>query len=262
MSKKQGTFLAALQRKGNVMKAVMLRDMRTRFFNHGLGFLLVIIWPLAHLFLIISVYTVFGRRAPFGGDLYVFFGSGLVPTLSFMYVSRQMVMSILANRPMLSFPAIKPTDILFGRALLETLGSFMMAAAVLTIFALMGTQVVPHDLGNAVAALCATIYLAISVGFLVSLVAVVFPPVATIYMLFVLVIYLSSGTLFVASYMPEQIMRYLAWNPVLHGVEWMRSAYFLGYPSQVLDKFYMLSFASVAMLAGLVIERLTRGLFR
>lgn len=244
------------------MMAVMLRDMRTRFFNHGLGYLVVVIWPLAHLMLIITLYTVMGRRAPFGDDLFVFFGSGLVPTLSFMYVSRQMVTSILMNRPMLSFPAIKPTDILFGRAVLEALGSFLMAGSVMLIFSLMGTQVVPHDIPQAVAALCATIYLAISVGFLVSLIAVVLPATAMIYMLFVLVIYLTSGTLFVPSLMPQQAISVLSWNPVLHGVEWMRAAYFLGYPTQVLDKFYMLSFASVAMLAGLVIERLTRGIFR
>jgi capsular polysaccharide transport system permease protein len=244
------------------MRAVMLRDMRTRFFNHGLGFLVVIIWPLAHLMLLIGIYTLFGRRAPFGDSLHIFFGTGLVPTLSFMYVSRQMVTSILANKPMLSFPAIKPTDILFGRAVLETLGSFMMAASVLVIFSLMGTQVVPYDVAGAVAALCATIYLAISVGFLVSLLAVVLPATAMIYFLIIVVVYLGSGTLFVASYLPQQVIQYLAWNPVLHGVEWMRAAYFLGYPTQVLDKTYMLSFASVSMFVGLIIERLTRGVFR
>jgi capsular polysaccharide transport system permease protein len=138
----------------------------------------------------------------------------------------------------------------------------MMAASVLVIFSLIGTQVVPYDVAGAVAALCATIYLAISVGFLVSLLAVVLPATAMIYFLIIVVVYLGSGTLFVASYLPQQVIQYLAWNPVLHGVEWMRAAYFLGYPTQVLDKTYMLSFASVSMFVGLIIERLTRGVFR
>jgi capsular polysaccharide transport system permease protein len=252
------TFKAAAIRKGNVMKAVMLRDMRTRFFDHGLGFLVVILWPLAHIFLLLTIYTLIGRGTPYGDSLMLFFGTGLVPTMAFMYVSRQMVTSIMANKPMLSFPSIKVTDIIFGRALLEVLGSFMMAAFVLVIFGLLGEPFIPIDIPNAIAALCATMLLAIGVGFLVSLAAAMFPPVALGYMLIVILVYILSGTLFVVSALPAPIVEVLAWNPVLHGVEWMRTAYYLDYPTQVIDKGYMLRFAACTLFLGLLIERYSR----
>jgi capsular polysaccharide transport system permease protein len=256
------TFRQALERAGNVMRAVILRDMRTRFFNHGLGFLLVIFWPLAHLFLLLTIYSLLGRRAPYGESLYTFFVSGLVPTLSFMYVSRQMATSLVANRPMLSFPVVHVTDVIFARALLEILGSFMMAMAVVLLLFLIGENVVPVDLPNAVAALCATMFLAVGVGSLVSLLAVALPATLLFYFLIVLVVYLLSGTLFVPAHLPERIIGILSWNPVMHGVEWMRSAYFIGYPTQVLDKDYLLSFAAISLLAGLGLERALRPVFK
>lgn len=255
------SFRDAARRKSNVMKAVMLRDMRTRFFNHGLGFLLVIIWPIAHMFVLLAIYSVLGRRAPFGDSLFLFFATGLVPTLSFMYVSRQMAMSVIANKPMLSFPAVNITDIIFGRAILEVLGSFIMAAAVLLILTSIEGTAIPFDVPNAVAAIFATLLLAIGIGSIISLLAVAFPATATMYFLVVITVYLTSGTLFVPSYMPQGVVSVLYWNPVLHGVEWLRSAYFIGYPNQILDKSYMLIFGASSLFTGLCLERLLRPLF-
>lgn len=251
-------FAAAATRKGNVMKAVMLRDMRTRFFDHGLGFLVVVLWPLAHIFLLLTIYSLLGRGTPYGNSLMLFFGTGLVPTLAFMYVSRMMVMSILSNKPMLSFPAIKVTDIIFGRALLEVLGSFLMAVFVIIIFALLGEQFMPIDIPNAIAALCATLFLAIGVGFVVSLLAAMVPAIAMFYVLLAITVYILSGTLFVISAMPAPVIEVLSWNPVLHGVEWMRSAYYLDYPKQVLDKWYLIKFGAISLLIGLFVERYSR----
>jgi capsular polysaccharide transport system permease protein len=252
------TFKAAAIRKGNVMKAVMLRDMRTRFFDHGLGFLVVIFWPLAHIFLLLTIYTLLGRGTPYGESLMLFFGTGLVPTMAFSYISRQMVTSIITNKPMLSFPAIHVTDIIFGRATLEIMGSVMMAMFVMLIFGLLGEPSLPIDIANAVAALSATMLLAVGIGFIVSLLAAMFPPVAIGYMLIVIIVYITSGTVFVISSMPAPVIEVLQWNPVLHGVEWMRTAYYLDYPTQVLDKGYLLRFAASTLFIGLVAERYSR----
>lgn len=254
------SFLTAARRKGNVMKAVMLRDMRTRFFDHGLGFLIVIFFPLGHMMILLLIYSVLGRSAPYGDSLMLFFGTGLVPTLAFMYVSRMMVVSIQANRPMLSFPAIRVTDIIFGRAVLEVFGSCMMAVLVVLIFALMGQPALPIDVPNAVSALAATLVLAIGVGFLMSLAAAIIPAVAMAYMLATILVYILSGTLFVASSLPAPVIEVLAWNPVLHGVEWLRSAYYLDYPTQVLDKGYLIACGAITLLLGLLVERYSRTL--
>ncbi|WP_245484981.1 ABC transporter permease [Ciceribacter ferrooxidans] len=248
----------ALKQKGHVMQAVILRDVRTRFFNHGLGFLLVPLWPLAHMFILLMIYTFMGRKAPFGDSLRLFFATGLLPCLTFMYVSRFMALSIVINRPMLAIPAVKVLDILFARAFLEVIAAFLMVFLTFLILLSLGDNPFPNDWEQATLAFLSTILLAIGVGVLVGVITSMFTFFATVYALTLIVVYISSGTLFVVSALPAQAAYALSWNPALQAVEWMRSAFFPTYNSPVLDKYYLLSFGLGALFLGLVLERSVR----
>lgn len=240
------------------MGAVILRDLRSRFFNHGLGFLVVPLFPFFHLVILLVVRQVAGTPGMYGDDVNVFLATALIPTLTFMYISRFMSISLVMNRPMLTYPIVKILDVVFARAFLEGIAALWMAAAVMGVLAAVGSSPLPHDPVAAVTGFAATLYLAISAGLGVSLLALAFAPFVTVWALTLVVVYVSSGALFVVSFLPELAVRILAWNPVLHCTEWMRSAYYPGYPTQVLDKPYVLICATALLVAGLVAERLGR----
>ncbi len=248
----------ALAQKADVMRAIILRDMRTRFFNHGLGFLLVPLWPLAHMFILLTIYMFMGRRTPFGDSLRLFFATGLLPCLTFMYVSRFMALSIVLNRPMLAIPVVKVIDILFARAFLETISAFFTVFLTFSILLSLGDNPFPSDWTEATLAFLSTILLAVGVGVMAGVITALVTFFSTIYALCLIVIYISSGTLFVVSALPSQIAYALSWNPVVHAVEWMRSAFYPTYNSQVIDKPYLLSFGLGALFIGLTLERLVR----
>jgi capsular polysaccharide transport system permease protein len=240
------------------MYAVILRDLRTRFFNHGLGYLIAIAWPISHLFVLLFIYTIMGRTSPYGDTLYLFLATGLIPTLTFMYVSRLMAYSLNHNKPMLAFPAVLPTDILFGRAILEIVAAVMMTLVTGILLIILGDNPVPVDIPAAVEALTLVIILSIGMGMIVGVLSSIFPILLTAYILVVILFYICSGTLFVVSALPEQIAYALSWNPVLHGTEWIRTAYFIGYPDQILDKGYLAGWAVGTVFVGLVLERVLR----
>lgn len=249
---------AALREKRNVMSAVILRDVRSRFFNHGLGFLLVALWPLAHMLILLAVYTLVDRRAPYGDSLNVFFATGLIPTLAFMYVSRYMSLSLLANRQMLAFPVVTVIDIMVARAFLEITAAVLTLVFLFIILLFLGDTPFPADPFQAVYAYLACLLLALGFGSIAGVIVMFMPVFATIYILMTILIYVLSGTLFVASSLPEQIAYVLSWNPVFQTVEWMRSAYYLGYSTQYLDKAYTLNFGMTALCLGLLLERVFR----
>lgn len=251
-------ILDALRQKRNVMTAVMLRDMRTRFFNHGLGFLIVSLWPLAHMLILIMVYTLFGRTAPFGDSLQVFFLTGLIPTMTFMYVSRFMCLSLTLNRPMLAFPMVKVLDIMAARALLEIVAAFLTLFFAFTILLLQGENPFPRDPFQAFYAYLAVLLLAIGVGSVASVITMFFSFFATLYGLSMILVYILSGTLFVAAALPEALVYPLSFNPVLHAVEWMRIAYYEGYSDRILDKEYLIGFGMTSLCLGLLMERVLR----
>lgn len=249
---------SALKSHRKVIGAVMLRDMRTRFFNHGIGFLVVCLWPLVHLLILIGIYQFAGRAVPYGSSLNVFLATGLVPTLTFMYVSRYMAYSLVLNAPMMAFPVVRPVDVMVGRASLEIVAAFITVG--LTILALLavGSDPFPFDVVTAASAYAATLLLAVGVGSVVGVLVMMANSVATVYALFLVVIYLSSGTLFLVSSLPYPAAAAVSWNPVLHAVEWMRVAYYPSYPEQVLDRTYLIAFGICSLFLGLGTERLFR----
>ncbi|MBD9511392.1 capsular biosynthesis protein [Ensifer sp. ENS10] len=240
------------------MKAVMLRDLRTRFFDHGIGFLIVSWWPLAHIFILLFIYQVSNRATPFGDSLRVFFATGLIPTLLFTYVSRFMSLSVILNKPMLAFPVVQVVDILMARAALEIVAAALTLAQALLILWLMGDNPFPYDLEQAVLAYLTILLAAIGVGIWAGVITMIMPFFATLYALFCIIIYLASGSLFVVSALPDAFAIPLAYSPVVQAVEWMRSAYYPSYSDRLVDKTYLLHFALVSVFSGLFMERVFR----
>lgn len=258
MSTKTNPIKHALQEKRNVMVAVMLRDMRSRFFNHGLGFLLVPVWPLVHMLILLTIYSVLGRQTPYGESLPVFFATGLLPTLTFMYVSRGMALSVLSNRNMLSFPVVTILDVMTARALLEIVGAFLTLILLFSILLIHGEDPIPSDIFEAVFGYLSVLILAVGVGYLVGIACMIVKFFVTIWALFLIVLYLSSGVMFVPSRLPDEATYYLSFNPVFQVVEWVRSAYYPGYASRHLDKPYVLFYGIACLFFGLLVERLLR----
>jgi capsular polysaccharide transport system permease protein len=248
---------AALRSKANVMTAVILRDMRSRFFNHGLGFIVQCLWPLVHLLSVLAISIGSGRTAPYGTPM-LFFATGLVPTLTFIYISRFMGLSLIMNRQMISFPIVHVTDVLFGRAALEVIAGCGTLLMLWIIFTAMGISPYPDDLSEAVLCYLATILLALGVGTIVGVITIFAPIFATVYALMAIIIYASSGALFVASQLPDQIAIPLSYGPILQCVEWMRAAYFENYSDRLLSREYVVGFGMVSLMIGLLSERLLR----
>lgn len=254
------TVREALRERGHVMTAVILRDMRSRFFNHGLGFLVQSLWPLAHIFMLLLINTYADRSAPYGSHPMVFFGAGVVPTLTFIYISRFMAYSVILNKNMLSFPVVKVTDIIYGRAFLEVIAGFITLVFIWIIFNAMGVNPYPNDPIQALYAYLATILLAMGIGSIISVITTILPIFVTVYALMTILFYLGSGCLFVTPNLPDQIAIPLSYNPLVQCVEWMRVAYFENYSDRLLDRSYVLSFGATCLFIGLAAERYSKRL--
>lgn len=256
----RSSIVDALQSKRNAIWAVMLRDMRSRFFNHGMGFVLVPLWPLAHMGIIMAIRAValHGAVPPYGESSLTFYATGLIPTLSFVYMSRFMGYSLLTNRAMLAFPRVKILDVLFGRAALEFISSVITIALLMIILWILDANPFPIDLERAISCYFATIYLALGCGTLIGVLSMFQPMLMTVYQLSTIIVYVLSGTVFVPSSLPLSVGNALSYLPVTVCVEWMRTAYYESYSDRLVYIGYVLWFATISLLLGLSLERLLR----
>ena len=243
----------------NVLSALMLRDIRTRMLGSSWGFLVVIAWPLSHILLIVILHSALGRLAPFGDSIPLWVATGAVPFMIFSYMSRFMMLSVLHNRPLLYFPVIFITDILFARAIIEILNSAIVVIFLILIFKIEGIYVEPAKASIVFSAIFATILLGLGVGILNGIIAAFAPAWATGYALVIVVLWISSGIMFVPSALPEQAQQILIYHPVLQAIEWFRTGYYSDYNSSLLMTWYPLAFGAAALFLGLFAERIFRG---
>jgi len=250
---------SAAQRQRRVLFALMLRNIRTRFFGNGLGYLIAIAWPLSHILIIVAIYSVAGRAPPYGDSTALFIATGVVPFQIFSYLARFMMIAVMRNRPLLAFPEVKVLDVLLATALLEILAAACVTIVLIIIAWFVGIDIMPRDTVQAACAFGAAILLGLGFGLFNGVIALAIPGWFTGYALISICLWVTAGILFVPDALPSGLREILAYQPVLQVVEWTRSAYYEGYGGLVLDRPYVIGYACATIFLGLLLERAMRG---
>ncbi len=238
--------------------AILLRDIKLRAGPYYTGFLMILLMPLAHVLIVVTAFHIFGRLAPQGTDQVVYFGLSVLPFVIYTYLSRQIVISLGENRPLLYFNRVKVFDILLARGILEATGSVVVVIIFVCILAVYSNDFSPRDWPGIVFAVAATIYFSFSIGVPNALIARVLPVWYLLFNASIPVFWLTSGILFFPTAIPEPYDRWLALNPLLQCVEWVRYSYYEDYPDKLLNIPYLMIFATVCLAVSLIAERPAR----
>lgn len=249
-----------LKTHARILVALIMRDVQTRFFGTAIGFILAIAWPVSHIFIVLFINAAMGRAPPYGDSAALFFATGLVPFMCFNYMSRFTVLGVMLNKPLLCYPIVKVGDILIARAILEVLNAAVVVVVAVIILTAMGIDVWPPRPIEAMYALLSCLLLGFGFGIVNGVIAGMFTFWFTPFSLFQIILWIASGVIMVPDELPATARYWLSWNPILVGVEWMRSAFYEGYGlGELLDKQYLLGFAAVSIFIGLLMERTMRG---
>ena len=241
-----------------VVGALILRDVRTRSGRSFFGFLKAIVVPFIHLALVITIYTILGRVAPIGTDTITFLGLGVVPFILFMYPARMIMSALSENRPLLFFPNITALGIIAARAVTEAIAACAVCSILIATLILMGHEFSPHDNVMLLFAFLSAVCLGVVFGLFNATIALVFPTWQFAFNVSLSAFYACSGLMFLPDMLPAAIRNALAYDPLLHCVEWVRVAYYEQYTSYSLSIPYLFWFICAMLLAGLGLERYLR----
>jgi capsular polysaccharide transport system permease protein len=244
----------------NVINAILLRDIRVRAGKFYAGYLMIFLMPFLHLGAVLAVF-VFTDRVPLvGTEPIIFFGLSILPFVVFVYPSRQILIGLAANRPLLHFPRVKVMDVILARGLLEVANGMMVSAVVFLVLSFVTGEFSPRDPYGVVSAILLTLYLGFAYGFVNALLAQLIPfwPYA-INVVFPL-LWVSSGIVFNPHTIPSPYKEYLAYNPLLQCAEYIRYSYYEDYPGDILDVQFVFWTATSIVAFGLLLERRLRRL--
>ena len=246
-----------------VIHALILRETRTRFDRNKLGYLWALFEPIAYILVLIILFSTMRNGSPVGGDetLPLFFLSGLTPWLLFSHTVSKCMEGVNSNRSLLAYPQVTPFDVIISRALLElaTIVAVFTVAFFAAVFFGYSDSIDSIDsFKDMVLALLSVWLLAIGVGSINSSIKLYFPSYSQTYSAMQRPFFFISGIFFTAGSLSPTLREIVLYNPILHSIEWFRSAVFTTYDSQYVDKPYLLITASIFLTIGLSAERVTR----
>ena len=249
-------FTQRLRTQARVIYALIIREMRTRFGDSRLGYGWALIEPVLHIALLSAVFSLLMRgKPPIGVHFFVFYYTGLIPYHVFVHASTSMMHGVTSNGSLLQLPPVKPFDVILARGLLEFATDLTVAVLLLAGFFAIGIPAVPDDLWGVATALIVTGLLGCGVGFINAVLQTLFRSWDKLWNNTTRLLYFFSGIFYVPGMMPDWARDVLAWNPLLHAIDWFRAGFFMTYQPHWLDRGYLVLAAILAVLAGLALER-------
>ncbi|MCB4769830.1 ABC transporter permease [Ancylobacter sp. Lp-2] len=235
-----------------VVRAVFLRDIRTRVAGSRFGFLLSLGQPLSHIGIMLSIYYILGRTGPMGTDTTMFLATGALPFVVWLYGFRQVKTGPVSNRRLLSFPGVTLVDLLVARSIGELLSSACVVIFTLAALALLGFDVVVFNVPQFVFVMFQAYLLGVSIGVFFAILALLSPFFLIIANLFVPLSWITCGVMYLPSSLPEQLSYWIWFLPLTQIVDAARTAYYGYYISDFYNGYYiaglMLAFVTVAVI--------------
>jgi len=250
----------AIKIQARVVGALLLREARVRHGRTQFGYLWAIVEPVFHVVILSALFSTFARQAPFGDSMGLFFATGVLPFHLYRNTAQYLGAAFEANKPLFNYPVIQQLDAVFARFLLELATWFIVVLIVMSFVIGVLDAPKPNDLAGILHAMAFVALFGFGLGLLNAVIrrkynawGVMFN-VATSPLLFL------SAVFYTLESIPSEFRGYLAWNPLVHGVEGFRTGYYLNYRSSALDLNYLMWCGLVCLCLGLLFERLTRAM--
>ena len=158
----------------------------------------------------------------------------------------------------LAFSQVLPIDTVIARALVDAMVLFV----VVNILVIVSSNTDYGTLPQAPLAILAVLLVALlgATGFGLCLAAACLsvPAIHEIMSAVWRLVFFTSGIFFTLSQFPEEFVIFVIWNPVLHVTETIRSFFFGIDPHPAISMIYPILFSLIAMLLGLLLERMVR----
>ncbi len=241
-----------------VVHALVLRETRTRFGAHRLGYLWAVLEPLSMILTFYILLSIVHRQAPRGMDQFSFLCTGMVPYVLFANSVNRVADAINSNKALLFYPHVQPLDLVIARCVLELttyacVFVILMGGHVLHIQRLEVADPLILITGFLLASLIGT-----SLGLVFCGLGQFSNAVDRARGPLLRPFFWISGIFFTADTMPEAARHAVLYNPLLHAVEFVRAGWFKSYGAHHVSLTYPLAWILGLTIIGLSLERVVR----
>ncbi|WP_417329135.1 ABC transporter permease [Halomonas cupida] len=240
----------------SVWYAMFMREAISRTMADRMGWFWMIAEPVAFTSVMIGIRSfIRGDRMIVGADFIPWMIVGL---MGFFLIREGMMRglgAITANQALFAYRQVQPIDPVLVRNFLEG----MLRTFVFMLF-IVGAQMLdmelfPDDALQAMAGWLSLWALGLGLGLIVSVLGTLVAEVSIVVRMINMPLLILSGVIFPLNHLPHWALEYLMLNPIVHGLESLRHAFFDGYHvvhGTSMTYFWLWGFSTIAL--GLILH--------
>ena len=241
-----------------VIHALIMRETRTRFGAHQLGYIWALVEPLLWVVTFYWLFALLERSLPYGMNIVAFITTGIIPFLLFRQTLERAHSAINPNKGLLFYPQVRPLDLIIARSGLEIVTLVVVFVLIMSAQAFYTGELHIDKPLKLLTGLLLAGLLGASLGLFFCALSIYSKVVERIVPALNRPLFWLSGLFFTANELPTKIREVLLWNPILHTVEMVRDGWFSAYEAYYLDVTYVLFWIIGFTYFGLLLERMAR----
>lgn len=231
--------------------ALMLREMYTSYGRSPGGYLWAVLEPAAGIAILTIILSFAFVSPPLGTSFAMFYATGMVPFLAFSDVSGKVAQTLHYSKPLLTYPSVTFVDAIIARFILNMLTQIFVSFIVfggLLAFVQLTSGVDYVLLAQSLVMVGA---LSLSIGTLNTFLVTRFPVWQRVWGIVMRPMFVLSCIFFLFETIPQPFRDYLWYNPLVHIVGQMRSAFYSTYDASYVSATYVYLFSLIVLVFAL-----------
>ncbi|WP_201273425.1 ABC transporter permease [Sinorhizobium meliloti] len=236
-----------------VVGALLVREMATRFGSKPGGYVWALLDPAAHILLMTVIFQAIARAPALGTSFALFFATGYIAFQFYQAMTGYLNAAVKANKALFSYPIVTPFDAIVSRFILQLMTDTLVTILILMMIIELGGVTQPMNLGGMIEAAGAAALLGLGIGTINIVMFARFSLYEQIFGIINRPLFMISGVFFLPESLPHPFRDFLLYNPLVHVIMWFRASIYPEYRADLLDKGYVIEFALVCFVAGLLL---------
>lgn len=214
----------------SVWRALFLREAVARTSGDRFAWFWMLAEPILFVVIMVSIRDMLGRIRLITGAEFI---PWLIVGLTAFFLFREGVLrsmgAVDANKALFAYRQVAPVDPVLVRNVVEGILKTVVLFILIAGASLLGHDILPSDPLMAMLAWLSLWLLGMGVGLVVSVLVSLVAEIGILVRMMMLPMLILSGVIFPLQNLPHHIQEYVLYNPVVHGLEVLRLAFFGGY---------------------------------
>lgn len=247
-----------LYKQTRVIGALMMRELITRYGREGLGFVWLILEPMAFCLGVMGMWAILKPEYEHGVRVAPFVMTGYMGLLLFRHTVSSFAGAIQANVGLIHHRRVKPLHIYLSRGLLEIAGGAVAYVIIYITLLIIGSVSPPSDYLTLFGGYLLMAWLAVGFGISLAALSLKFEIVERVVPVVMYLMIPLSGAFIMVDWIPYAYQKIYLLVPMPHTIEMMRSSVFGEFVATHYDPLYPLYFGAVMNVFGLTMLSYTQ----